>query len=49
MEVRREKAENRHVRADRIAREYIERERREREKKTAHLRALRLSMENQTN
>jgi hypothetical protein len=49
MEVQREKAENRHVRADRIAREYIERERREREKKTAHLRALRLKMESQPN
>jgi hypothetical protein len=49
MEVRSEKPENRHVRADRIAREYIESERRERERKTERLRAMRLRMENKTN
>lgn len=41
----REKTEDRHSRADRIARETISAERREREKKTARLRELRLKME----
>jgi hypothetical protein len=45
----RERPEDRHVRADRIAREYISAERREREKKTAELRAKRLEMEKSTN
>jgi hypothetical protein len=46
VEVRTEKPENRHVRADRIAREYIAAERKAREKKTARLREMRLNMEN---
>jgi hypothetical protein len=44
-EVRLEKPENRHVRADRIAREYIIAERTARERKTARLREMRLKME----
>ncbi|MHA6643617.1 hypothetical protein [Mesorhizobium sp. A623] len=43
--VAREKPENRHVRADRISREYITAERQVREKKTARLREMRLKME----
>lgn len=44
-EVRLNKPENKHVRADRIAREYITAERNAREKKTARLREMRLKME----
>lgn len=47
--VHRERPEDRHARADRIAREFIQSERREREKKTARLRALRLELENTPN
>jgi hypothetical protein len=43
--IHREKSEDRHVRADRIAREFILSEKRERERKTARLRALRLELE----
>ncbi len=43
------KAEDRHVKSDRIAREYIAAERKQREKKTARLRALRLKMERAAN
>lgn len=43
-----EKPENRHERADRIAREHIQLERDAREKKTARLRALRLEIERLT-
>lgn len=43
--VRLEKPENRHVRADRIAREIIAAERVARENKTARLREMRLKME----
>jgi hypothetical protein len=43
--IHREKPEDRHVRADRIAREFILSEKRERERKTARLRALRLELE----
>lgn len=39
------RAENRHERADRIARQYILAEQQERERKTARLRAMRLEME----
>ena len=39
------RTENRHERADRIAREYIDAERAAREKKTARLREMRLKME----
>ena len=45
MRVRIEKPENRHERADRVAREYITAERSQREKKTARLREMRLKME----
>lgn len=45
MRVRIEKPENRHERADRIAREYISSERRQRDEKTARLREMRLKME----
>jgi hypothetical protein len=45
MEVRQERPENRHERADRIAREYIDAERSERKEKTARLREMRLKME----
>lgn len=43
--VRLEKPENRRVRADRVAREYIAAERAAREKKTARLREMRLEAE----
>lgn len=42
------KTENRHERTDRIAREIIHAERKAREKKTEHLRALRLQMEQES-
>lgn len=45
MKVRSEKAENRHERSDRIAREYVAAERRQRDEKTARLREMRLKME----
>ena len=45
VEIQKEKPENRHERADRVAREYITAERRAREKKTARLREMRLKME----
>jgi len=45
IEVREEKPENRHDRADRIAREYIAAERSARKEKTARLREMRLKME----
>ncbi|WP_156460207.1 hypothetical protein [Mesorhizobium sp. Root157] len=45
----RERPEDRHARADRVAREHILSERRERERKTARLRALRLEMEKAAN
>lgn len=48
-QIHREKPEDRHARADRIAREFILSERRERERKTARLRALRLGMEKAAN
>jgi hypothetical protein len=44
-EVRLEKLENRHERADRVAREYITTERRARQKETARLREMRLKIE----
>jgi len=44
-EVREGKPENRHDRADRIAREYIAAERSARKEKTARLREMRLKME----
>ena len=47
-EVRLDKPENKHGRADRIAREYINAERNAREKKTARLREMRLKMERMT-
>jgi hypothetical protein len=45
IEAREEKPENRHDRADRIAREYIAAERSARKEKTARLREMRLKME----
>jgi len=45
IEAREEKPENRHDRADRIAREYIDAERSARKEKTARLREMRLKME----
>jgi hypothetical protein len=45
IEVREEKPENRHDRADRIAREYIAAERSARKEKTARLREMCLKME----
>lgn len=48
MNTRLEKPENRHERADRVAREYITAERAKREEKTSRLRDLRLKMERMT-
>lgn len=45
MKARLEKSENRHERADRIAREYTAAERSRRDEKTARLREMRLKIE----